>query len=216
MTEEDLRSNAEKWDERYAETPQRWSGKVNPSLKEAAAWLEPGTALDVGCGEGGDAVWLAEQGWTVVGVDLSAVALGRAAAAAVERGVAALCTWVQGDITDVAVGARLGPDARFDLVSTHYVHEPGGTRTAAWLAEADLTAPGGVLLIVGHHPDDEHPAGRGPRDPSVTYLPQDVTTFLASVAGLEIEEAEVRERAVDGPDGPLTRRDTVVVARRMA
>lgn len=216
MSEEDLHSNAEKWDERYAEAPQRWSGAVNPSLKEAAAWLEPGTALDVGCGEGGDAVWLAEQGWTVVGLDLSAVALGRAEAAAAERGVAARCTWVQGDITDAAVGARLGPDARFDLVSTHYVHEPGGVRTAAWLAEADLTAPGGVLLIVGHHPDDEHPAGRGPRDPSVTYLPQDVTTVLASVAGLEIEEAEVRERAVDGPDGPLMRRDTVVVARRMA
>jgi hypothetical protein len=150
----------------------------------------------------------------VVGLDLSTVALERAAAAAAERGVAARCTWVQGDITDDAVGARLGPDARFGLVSTHYVHEPVGTRTAAWLAEADLTAPGGVLLIVGHHPDDEHPAGRGPRDPSLTYIPEDVTAVLASVTGLEVEEAEVRERAVDGPDGPLTRRDTVVVAHR--
>lgn len=214
MTDEELRSNAEKWDARYAESPRRWSGKVNPVLSEVASRLEPGTALDVGCGEGGDAVWLAERGWTVVGLDLSAVALERAAAAAVERGAAARCTWVQGDITDAAVRARLGAGASFDLVATHYVHEPGGTRTAAWLAEAELTAPGGVLLIVGHHPNDEHPAGRGPRDPSLTYLPHDVTLVLASVPGLAIEEAGVRERETDGPDGPLTRRDTVVVARR--
>jgi SAM-dependent methyltransferase len=214
VTEDELRSNAEKWDARYAETAQRWSGKANPLLREVAARLGPGTALDVGCGEGGDAIWLAERGWTVVGLDLSSIALGRAAAEAVERGVDARCTWIQGDITDEALGARLGPDARFNLVSTHYVHEPGGARTTAWLAEASLTAPDGVLLIVGHHPNDEHPAGRGPRDPSLTYLPEDVTAVLASVVGLEIEEAALRERRADGPDGPLTRRDTVVVARR--
>ena len=214
MTGEELRSTAEKWDARYAESGQRWSGRVNPVLSEVAASLEPGTALDVGCGEGGDAVWLAEQGWTVVGLDLSAVALERAAAAAAARGVAARCTWVRGDITDDGIGPRLGTGARFDLVSTHYVHEPAGTRTAAWLAEADLTAPGGLLLVVGHHPDDEHPAGRGPRDPSLAYVPGDVTAVLASVTGLAIESADVRERAAEGPDGHITRRDTVVVARR--
>jgi len=214
VTEEELRSNAAKWDARYAQSEQRWSGKVNAVLREVAASLAPGAALDVGCGEGGDAVWLAERGWTVTGLDLSTIALERAGAAADEHGVAARCTWVQGDITDAAVGARLGPDARFDLVSTHYVHEPGGTRAAAWLAEAGLTARGGLLLVVGHHPSDEHPAGRGPRDPSLAYVPGDVTAVLASVTGLAIESADVRERAAEGPDGHITRRDTVVVARR--
>jgi SAM-dependent methyltransferase len=210
VTEEQWRSSAEKWDARYAGSGRLWSGKVNPVLREVAARLEPGTALDVGCGEGGDAVWLAEQGWTVVGIDLSAIALERAAAAAAERGVGERCSWVAGDVTRGVVVSGNG----FDLVTSHYLHEPPEVRAAAWLAEAELTAPGGVLLIVGHHPDDEHPAGRGPRDPSVTYLPQDVTAVLASVAGLAIQEAAVRERAIDGPEGPLTRRDTVVVARR--
>jgi SAM-dependent methyltransferase len=181
-------------------------------LREVAARLEPGTALDVGCGEGGDAVWLAEQGWTVVGIDLSTVALERAAAVAAERGVGERCSWIVGDVTRMVVAADIG----FDLVTSHYLHEPPEVRAAAWLAEANLTAPGGILLIVGHHPKDRAPAGRGPRDPSVLFSPDEVARALSAVRGLEVETSEMRPRSADGPDGPITRRDTVVVARRMS
>lgn len=214
--EEELRSNAEKWDARYAASGALWSGQANPVLREVAARLEPGTALDVGCGEGGDAVWLAEWGWTVVGIDLSAVALERAAAAAAARGVGERCSWIAGDITQGLAPWGLGTDGHFDLVTSHYLHEPPEVRAAAWLAEADLTAPGGVLLIVGHHPEDEAPEGRGPRDPSVLFSPDEVAEVLSAVRGVEVETSEMRERAADGPDGPIARRDTVVVARRMA
>lgn len=214
MTEPPLKSTRQRWDEKYAEAERVWSGKVNPTLREVAARLEPATALDVGCGEGGDAVWLAEQAWTVVGLDLSPVALERAAAAAAERGVGERCTWVAGDIEDANIPKRLGPDARFDLVTTHYVHEPRDVRAAAWLAEAAAVAPGGILLVVGHHPDDEHPPGRGPRDTSVLFTPDEVEAVLAGAGGLDVEEAEVRTRTQDTADGPLTRRDTVVIARR--
>lgn len=211
MTEEPLRSGAQRWDRKYAERGALWSGHANPVLREVAARLEPGTALDVGCGEGGDAVWLAEQGWTVVGIDLSTVALERAAAAAAERGVGERCSWIAGDVTQGVVASGIG----FDLVTSHYLHEPPEVRAAAWLAEANLTAPGGVLLIVGHHPKDRAPAGRGPRDPSVLFSPDEVTRALSSsVPGLEVETSEMRQRSADGPDGPITRRDTVVVARR--
>ncbi len=214
MTESQQRSTPEKWDQRYSESDRVWSGKVNPTLREVAARLEPGTALDVGCGEGGDAVWLAEQGWTVVGLDLSTVALERAARAAEDAGVAERCTWVAGDATDPTIPERIGADARFDLVTTHYVHEPREVRLATWLAEAAATGPGGTLLIVGHHPDDEHPAGRGPRDPSVLFAPEEVEEALSSARGIDVETSDVRVRDATGPDGPLKRRDTVVVARR--
>ncbi len=216
MTEEPLRSSAERWDKKYAERGALWSGHANPVLREVAARLEPGTALDVGCGEGGDAVWLAEQGWTVVGLDLSSVALERAAAAAAERGVGERCAWVAGDVTQGVVASGIGTDGGFDLVTCHYLHEPPKVRAAAWLAEADLTAPGGVLLVVGHHPEDEAPAGRGPRDPSVLFTPDEVAEVLSTVPGLEVEASEMRERLAEGPEGPITRRDTVVVARRRA
>ena len=214
MSDNELRSSAERWDERYSAQDRVWSGRANPLLREVAAWLEPGRALDVGCGEGGDAVWLAEQGWRVVGLDLSSVALERAADAAAERGVGERCTWVAGDVTDGSIASGLGTDGGFDLVTSHYVHEPVEVREAAWLAGANLTRPGGILLIVGHHPDDEPPPGRGPRDPSVLFTPEDVAEALSSARGVDVETSEMRERSAVGPDGPATRRDTVVIARR--
>jgi SAM-dependent methyltransferase len=214
MTEGEFRSRAEHWDNKYSAQDRVWSGQANPVLREVAAWLEQGKALDVGCGEGGDAIWLAERGWTVVGLDLSSVALERAAAAAAERGVGERCTWVTGDVTDGSIASGLGTDGGFDLVTSHYVHEPVDVREAAWVAGANLTAPGGVLLVVGHHPDDEPPPGRGPRDPSVLFTPEEVAEALSAAGGLDVETSEVRERSVVGPDGPTMRRDTVVVARR--
>jgi SAM-dependent methyltransferase len=135
------------WDERYAGAERVWSGRPNARLVEQVADVAPGDALDVGCGEGADAVWLAERGWTVVAVDASQVALDRAAAHAGAAGER--ITWQQVDARSWAP-----PADAYDLVTAHFLHLP---REAAEVLHRRLAAavrPGGRLLLVGHHPSD--------------------------------------------------------------
>ncbi|MDQ3579172.1 MAG: methyltransferase domain-containing protein [Actinomycetota bacterium] len=141
--------STEYWDTRYAKTDQMWSGEPNATLVRETADLPPGTALDVGCGEGADAIWLARRGWNVTAVDVSQVALDRAAelAAGVE------VRWLRLDL------ATSFPDGTFDLVSAHFLHsEVELPREEILRAAASAVAPGGVLLIVGHagFPPGEH------------------------------------------------------------
>ena len=135
------------WDERYAGDGSVWSGDPNAQLVAEASRLSPGTALDVGCGEGGDVLWLAANGWTVTGADFSANGLARAARHAEEAGVADDVTWWQVDARAFVADGR-----SFDLVTTHFLHPPdaGMADVAARLWEA--VAPGGHLLVVGHAP----------------------------------------------------------------
>jgi SAM-dependent methyltransferase len=141
------------WDERYSSAPMLFSGNPNRALvalvEEKA--LTAGTALDVGCGEGGDAVWLAGRGWRVTGTDISSVALSRAAAAAGAAGVADRCHWVHADLD--AAGLPTGP---FDLVNAEYLHLPSAQRPALWAALAAAVRPGGTLLVAGHDASDPH------------------------------------------------------------
>ncbi|MDT7553381.1 MAG: hypothetical protein QOI16_1917, partial [Pseudonocardiales bacterium] len=133
------------WDERYASMDRVWSGRPNGALVAEVASLRPGRALDVGCGEGADAVWLTQQGWAVTALDVSQVALDRAALHAQEAGAAV--RWVRAGLVE----ARL-PIAAFDLVSAQY---PALLHTAGDDAERTLlaaVAPGGTLLVV-HHAD---------------------------------------------------------------
>ncbi len=109
----------ETWDARYAESERIWSGNPNPRLVEHVAGLAPGDALDVGCGEGADAVWLAKQGWRVTALDVSAVALEKTAAHAREAGVADRVTTLHHDLM---TGAPLPGD--YDLVSMQFMHPP--------------------------------------------------------------------------------------------
>jgi SAM-dependent methyltransferase len=135
------------WDERYGGAEQIWSGNPNPQLVAEAASLTPGTALDVGCGEGGDVIWLAGQGWTVTGADFSANGLARAARHAADAGVEDRVSWWQVDARTFEPGGRT-----FDLVTTHFLHPPdGGMVEVARLLSAAV-APGGHLLVVGHAP----------------------------------------------------------------
>jgi len=113
----------------------------------------PGRALDVGCGEGGDAVWLAQRGWQVTGVDISSVALGRAAEAARAAGVEERTEWVQADLA--AEGLPAGP---WELVNAQYLHLRPAERAALWAALAAVVAPGGTLLVVAHDRRDPHVA----------------------------------------------------------
>lgn len=148
------------WDERYSGEGKIWSGNPNAQLVAEAADLAPGTALDVGCGEGGDVIWLARRGWTVTGADFSAAGLARAARNAEEAGVAAQTDWWQVDARAFDADGRA-----FTLVTSQYLHPPEGGMVDVVRRLAAAVAPGGHLLIVGHAPpsgpshDDSHHTG---------------------------------------------------------
>ena len=130
-----------------------WSGEPNPQLVAEVADLPAGEALDLGCGEGADAIWLAARGWSVTGLDVSAVALERAAAHARERGQDATIEWVQQDL------ATWVPDRLFDLVTAQFLHSTQMPWQQALQLAAAAVRTGGTLLIVGHHPDGLPPWG---------------------------------------------------------
>jgi SAM-dependent methyltransferase len=169
----------------------------NPQLVAEVADLQPGRALDAGCGEGTDALWLAARGWHVTAVDIAEAALERARvhAATAEPDVADRIEWVRADLAEWAP-----PQAGYDLVSSHYVHAPG-PRDELLRRLADAVAPGGTLLVVGH----DHPAHPHPDDPSA---PESRVTTDDLVSALEPERwdvvvAEPRTRTVNGHDGQV-------------
>lgn len=164
----EVASAEEYWDERYGGTERIWSGRPNVALVREVTGLAPGTALDLGCGEGGDAIWLAGQGWQVVGTDVSRRALERAAGHAEQAGVADRVEWRRHDL------AVDFPAGRFDLVSAHFLHSPVEMpREAILRSAAAAVAPGGVLLVVGHA---GWPAGEEPRTSTCTSPPRGRST----------------------------------------
>jgi SAM-dependent methyltransferase len=196
----------EEWNRRYAGRELLWSAQPNRFLVAEAAGLPPGRALDVACGEGRNAVWLAEQGWRVTAVDFSDVGLGKARELAGARGVEA--EWVQADLLDYRPEQRA-----YDLVLVFYLQLPEPERRPIIRAAAEAVASGGVLLVVAHDSSNlEHGHG-GPEDPAVLYTAADVVTDLDGSA-LEIERAELVERPVATPGGECTALDALVRARR--
>ncbi len=198
------------WDERYATSTRIWSGRPNQRLVEQVAGLPPGTALDVGCGEGADAGWLAAQGWTVTGVDVSGVALERAAAHAVEAGVAERTSWLR---ADVFAGDPL-PGGN-DLVAAAYVHVPPDVFDRVYRALADAVAPGGTLFVLAHHPDDSHTGLRNSELSHLLFAPESVVALLDPDRWDVVTAATpTREHVHDGTSYTVT--DTVVRAVRRA
>ena len=198
------------WDNRYGESDQIWSGEPNRVLVDLVADLPPGRALDLGAGEGGDSIWLAERGWTVTAVDISATALARAKAAAHSRGLTERVTWQVADL------AAWVPEDHFDLVSAFFLHSPVEFPRAEVLRRiAGTVVSGGHFLLVGHAeqpplaPEHEHPH---------VYLPgpdEEIASLALDPAQWQILIAEVRERQGVRPDGEAaTWRDSVVLARR--
>lgn len=199
------------WDGVYREKAKKWSGNPNPQLILEASDLEPGTALDLGCGEGGDAIWLARRGWTVTAVDVSAVALERAAAHAAEAGLLGQITWQEQDL------ATWRPAQRFDLVSAQFLHSPLLPWRDSVASAAAAVAPGGTLLVVGHHPRGMTP-WRGHQDTEgLFFTPEDVVQKLTGGPGSwQIVVADTRKRTVLGPDGQeATLLDAVLRATRI-
>lgn len=197
------------WDERYRTRPALWSGKPNPNLVAEAGQLTPGTALDVGAGEGADAIWLAGRGWQVTAVDLSAVALDRAAAHAAQAGagIAERISWRHEDITSWDPG-------RYSLVSAQYLHLPPDLRRALFGRLAQAVAAGGVLLIVGHHPSDLQTTMPRPPMPELFYTADDIAGDL-DPGDWAILTSAARGRTASDPDGnTVTIHDTVFQARR--
>lgn len=137
-------SVGEYWDDFYREGRGAWSGKPNRLLESEVSGLSPGTALDLGCGQGGDAIWLASHGWRVTGVDVSADALALAAEHAAAAGVEDAITWERHDL------AISFPSGTFDLVSTHYLHSPVHIRRERILRSTiAAVAPGGPCRSSG-------------------------------------------------------------------
>lgn len=133
------------WEGHYQKHERRWSGRPNPVLVDVAGSLSAGTALDLGCGEGGDAIWLAGLGWRVTAVDVSSTALDRASTQATEVGVEGLIDFQRHDL------AHTFPAGAFDLVSAQYLQSPiEFPRERVLQAAARAVAPGGLLLVVTH------------------------------------------------------------------
>ncbi|MDT7572998.1 MAG: hypothetical protein QOE05_3172 [Actinomycetota bacterium] len=195
------------WDERYAEAERVWSGRPNGALVVEVEGLTPGRALDVGCGEGADAIWLALRGWDVTALDVSGVALERARAAARDAG--ADVKWLHTGLVESAL-----PAGGFDLVSAQY---PALLRTAGNEAEQALiaaVAPGGTLVVVHHADiDPEHAKARG-FDPADYVSPADVAALLDGTWDVSFDER--RPRHVDGGAGAHHTHDVVLTARRSA
>jgi SAM-dependent methyltransferase len=199
----------ESWDARYRESDRVWSERPNAALVREVRGLPPGRALDLGCGEGADVIWLAQQGWRVVGTDISRVALARAAEHAAAAGVAETTAFRHHDLSTSF------PEGSYDLVSACFLHSRGDVpREAILRSAAAAVAPGGVLLVVGH-------AEAGPSGPPPEVV---LPTPQQTLAALELPEGDwevLRSEEHDDPGHahgggePTTRRNNTVMVRRL-
>lgn len=199
------------WEERYAGEGTVWSGKPNPQLVAEVSAFAPGTALDVGCGEGGDVVWLAQQGWTVTGADFAANGLARTLQNAASAGVAD-----QVDIWQVDARTFEAGDRAFDLVTCHFLHpsaqegEQGMAGVTARLSTA--VAPGGHLLVVGHAPTSEF----GQHDARRTAAMFTAAELLPALGPeFEVVVCEQRPRTMTREGVTFEAHDSTLLARRV-
>ncbi|MCX2966410.1 class I SAM-dependent methyltransferase [Gordonia aquimaris] len=189
---------AAEWDQRYSSADRLWTADVNPALITEIADVEPGTALDVGSGEGADARWLADRGWQVTAVDISQVAIDRAR----ETDTREAITWLRADLTVDEI-----PGRDFGLVSLHYFPLARTDETSIRRI-IEAVGPGGRLLMVSHEAEGIRAHGRNPDD---YFQPADVAALLAD--GWTILTDETRERGVAAGGGAHTH-DVVLHARR--
>lgn len=208
--------DANGWNERYADHDLVWGAAPNRWVEQETRDLPPGRAIDLACGEGRNAIWLAGRGWRVQGVDFSETGLARAAKLAEEvrqdTGRALDVSWALADV----VGLEL-PEDGFDLVLLCYLHLPAPQRRAVVQSAAGGLAPGGTLLVVGHDTSNLTEGHGGPQDASVLFTADDVEQDLAApldAGRLVLDRAERVAREVDTDEGRRTAWDVLVRAHR--
>ena len=199
----------ESFEERYKATDALWSGRPNTQLVAEVADLAPGSALDVGCGEGADAVWLAERGWHVTAVDFARTALQRGEKHADSLGpeVAGRIRWVHADLTAEV------PGERFDLVSAQFMHLLPEPRRTLFARLADAVTPGGTLLVVGHDAGDIAAGAHRPPVPERFFTAQEVASSLDDQWDVLVAEARPRP-AAEHEGQHVTVHDAVLRARK--
>lgn len=190
--------HAHDWDERYSATELLWRADPNEWVRKRASRLPAGRALDVAAGEGRNAVWLASRGWEVTAVDFSQAGLDKARRLEQHRAGSAAhpVRWVLADVVDFE------PDGTFDLVLVVYLHVPPQQRTEVLRRAAGALAPGGRLLVVGHHRDNLTAGTGGPQDPELLYSQHDLLADLTGFAELTPRCADRATRLVDGAPHP--------------
>jgi 2-polyprenyl-3-methyl-5-hydroxy-6-metoxy-1,4-benzoquinol methylase len=191
----------EDWNRRHGESGQLFGVDPNRFLVAEVDGLAPGRALDLACGAGRNAVWLAEQGWQVTGVDFSDVAIDNARRVAGDRGVAV--EWLVADLGEWEPAANA-----FDLVVVLYLHLPAEERRPIMRRAAAALAGGGTILVVGHHSANIAEGTGGPQDARVLFTAEDIA---ADLEGLDVEKAERVLRPVEGERDAV---DALVRARR--
>jgi SAM-dependent methyltransferase len=195
----------ERWNRRWAGERAHASTAPSRFLVAEVADLRPGTALDLACGAGRNAVWLAEQGWRVSAVDFSGVALGMARGLAAERGVEA--DWIEADVVTWAP-----PPRAYDLVCVLYLQLPPLERGTVLARAAAAVRAGGTLLIVGHDLLNLTEGWGGPTQPDVLFTPDDV---VVEIGDLRVEKAQRVRRIVEEPGASREAIDALVRARRL-
>jgi len=191
------------WDDRYSTKELIWTGRANQFVEAHLTDLAPGTAIDLGAGEGRNAVWLASRGWTVTAVDFSQVGLDKAQQLASEHGA---------DIVTVQADATTWqPDDPVDLVVLSYLQLPSDQQRIVLEHTATWLAPGGTLFVIAHDRSNVDRGHGGPPSAAVCYS---VADTVAALAGLDVTTAEVAERHVETDDGTKVALDTLVIAQR--
>ena len=175
------------WDDRYAAPELMWGTGPNQFLPPLVEDLEPGTALDVACGEGRNAIWLASRGWTVTAVDFSAVGLDKAQALAGDVEV----EWIHADVT------TFRSDRRFDLVAVFYLHLLRDDLATVFVNSLEMLAPGGTFFAVGHALRNLEDGYGGPPYPEVLWTEDQIAPLVQDLDVIELGE---RERYVAGAD----------------
>jgi SAM-dependent methyltransferase len=195
---------SDEWDRRYAESEFLWTVEPNRFVVQELGDMPPGRALDLACGEGRNAVWLAQKGWRVTAVDFSAVGLDKARRLADSRG--ATVDWVLADLLDFEP-----EDGAYQLVLVAYLQIAPAERAAVLLKACSALAPAGEVLVIGHDLTNLSDGVGGPQDPALLYAP---TAIAAELPGLSILRAERVRRQVEVDGQVHDAIDTLVRASR--
>jgi SAM-dependent methyltransferase len=183
------------WDDRYRGTDLVWSAIPNRWVAEQTAALAPGRALDLGCGEGRNSIFLAQRGWDVTGVDFSGEAIAKARRLTLAQQAPLAIDWRRADATE------FDEPTSYDLAMLVYLQLPVPQRREAIRAAWQALRPGGVLLVIAHHSDNLTTGAGGPQDPAVLYTQDDVLTDLSAIGAMyTTQRAERVERPIEGED----------------